>query len=353
MRNKAFNFSPLVIFCLLLTAAACQTQTATEASRININASARNSSDAAAISQTNELQTNQSASGSRMQCAPEKLQSADVLTIDFPKTPHGGFVEIVTPDEKFIFLSSEQNDELLEDAKAADVSPYYSAEELASLAQFKLDTATATTVDYEQKSSNGKHQKTKIFSRSGWYTIKLSETHFEQDDPLITAECRVYFADSLAANSQPKDAAANGQNAGEELIDAIKTLKGELRLVKQIGDDDAGQVDIKLGDKILWEAPYQTASFKEINAANAPNLFLVFLDTDSLQCIGKFVVVDLSLEAAKISEEFGNCSDAPQITYRNQTLTLTFPDGTKDVGKYKIGKKEVWQYLGGRLKKLS
>lgn len=352
MKNKAFNFSPLVIFCLLILTAACRTQTATESNRINVNAPGQNLVDGAA-SRTTEFQTNKADSRSAMKCAPEKLKQADVLTIDFHKTPHGGFMEIVTPARQFIFLSSEQNDDLLENAKAASASPYYSAEEFASLAQLKLDTATATTVDYEQKPLNGKHATTKIFSKTGWYTIKLSETHFEQDDPLITAECRVYFSNSSASNSEPEDTTATGQTAGEdELIDSIKTVKGELQLIKQVEDDYARQVFIKLGGKVLLEVPYETASFKEIAGENPQTVFLVFLGTDSLMCIGKFVVVDLS-QTAKVTEEFGNCSDAPRVAYLNQTLTLTFPDGTKDDGKYKIGKKEVWQYRSGKLKKLS
>lgn len=353
MRNKAFNFSPLVIFCLLILITACRTQTATEINVINGRISGQNSTDTTAGNQTNELQTNKVGFASAMKCAPEKLEPADVLTIDFPKTPHGGFMEIITPARKFIFLTAEQTDELLENAKAADVSPYYSAAEFVSLARLNLDTGTATTIDYERKPTGGKYAKTKIFSQSGWYSIKLSETHFEQDDPLITAECRVYYGDSSPANRKTREFTSAGQTAGkDELIDSVKTSKGELRLVKQIEDEDAAQVFIKLGDQILLEAPYETADFKKVAGENAPNLFLVFLGTDSLQCIGKFVVVDLS-QAAKVSKEFGNCSDAPQIIYQNQTLTLTFPDGAKDDGKYKIGKKEVWQYRGGQLKKLS
>lgn len=352
MRNKASNFSPLLIFCLLILTAACRTQTATEINAINVSAPAQNSVDAAGTNYTKGLEADRAGSAAAMECAPEKLESAGVLTIDFPKTPHGGFMEIITPDRRFIFLSSEKNDALLEDAKAAGASPYYSAAEFASLARLKLDTATATTVDYERKPADGKHPKTKIFSKIGWYTIKLGETHFEQDDPVITAECRVYFGDSSAVDSEAKEAAADAQDDREgELIDSVKTAKGELRLVKRI-EDDAPRVYIELGDRVLHEAPYQTADFKEIAGGNAPNLFLVFLGMDSLQCIGKFVVVDLS-QAAAASEEFGNCSDAPQIIYQNQTLTMTFPDGTKTDGKYKIGKKEIWQYRGGRLKKLS
>lgn len=357
MKYQAFNLPPVVklhlIFCLLFFIHACQTPTATESSRININAPAHNPIGAAATSRIDEPLTNRHVSASAMRCAPEKLKPADVLIVNFSENPHGGFVEIVTPDEKFIFLSSEPNDKLFEDARRANASPFYSSAEFAALAQLKLDTAAATTVDYEQKNQNGKYPNTKIFSKTGWYTIKLSETDFEQDDPVITAECRVHFGDFAAADSEPKNIAAGAQNAGEESLDSIETSKGKLRLVQRIEDVDAAQVLIKLGDRILLETPHQTADFKDIAGANAQNLFLVFLGADSLECIGKFVVVDLSQAAAKTSAEFGNCSDAPRVEYQNQTLTMTFPDGTRTGGKYRIGKKEVWQYRGGRLKKLS
>ena len=108
----------------------------------------------------------------------------------------------------------------------------------------------------------------------------------------------------------------------EELIDSIKTPKGELQLTKQVEGDYARQVSVKLSGKVLLKTPYQTVGFREIAGENAQTVFLVFLGTDSLACIGKFVVVDLS-PMAKVTEEFGNCSDAPCLPRPN--FEIDFP----------------------------
>jgi hypothetical protein len=81
------------------------------------------------------------------------------------------------------------------------------------------------------------------------------------------------------------------------------------------------------------------------------NLVVFFVGSEAVSCIGQFFIVDVSNKKPLITEKFGNCSNNPHIDYRNQTLTLTFPQGASN-DYYKTGDKEVWQYYNGKLRKL-
>lgn len=147
-------------------------------------------------------------------------------------------------------------------------------------------------------------------------------------------------------------ARAQTQRNEKTEIECIKTVKGDLMLIKHLTDDYVEEVSLKFKDQVLLKAPYQYINIRGKFGGQTKTLFLVFLGTDALVCIGKFVIVDLSGNSPKVTQEFGNCSDAPKIAYTKDSLILNFPDGTKNESKYSIGKKEVWRYSRGVLRKL-
>lgn len=125
-------------------------------------------------------------------CSPQRLRRGDVLTLTMSK-PHGSYLEIITPSKEYIFLSSEDGDKLLEDARKYKPTPYYAASDLAQLSELRIDTAKAMTIDYKGGEVNGKLLLERIFAESGKYKILLSKDSFETDDPTITGQCEVYY----------------------------------------------------------------------------------------------------------------------------------------------------------------
>ncbi len=139
----------------------------------------------------------------------------------------------------------------------------------------------------------------------------------------------------------------------EETIGSAKTVRGELKLVK-ISDGDIERIVIKLGSKLLTEGTNNGAVGGEIYRgfpAKTSKIFLIEFANGSLACNAQFVIVDLSGKSPKVSKEFGNCSDTPKIIYKNQSLTLTFPQG-REKEAYKAGERQVWRYGKGKLQKI-
>lgn len=125
-------------------------------------------------------------------CLPGNLKKGDVLTVSM-KTPHGGFLKIVTPDKKNVFLSEEDGDNLVEEAAKLGAEPYFPQSKFAALNELKLSTSEATTVDYERGEVAGKLRLRPIFMSSGVYKIILSSSSFEQDEPDIEGQCEVNY----------------------------------------------------------------------------------------------------------------------------------------------------------------
>lgn len=148
---------------------------------------------------------------------------------------------------------------------------------------------------------------------------------------------------SIEGNGQVKDC--------ETVLVTKETSMGKLELIRSVSDVEATMVYIKLNDKIIQKLNYESAYLEQSYPQNAPKLFLIGLSTESLVCAVKFVILDLSNSNPKVTEEFGNCGDAPKINYLNQTLTLDFPQGERG-NKYTIGKRQVWIYKSGKLKRL-
>jgi hypothetical protein len=158
-------------------------------------------------------------------------------------------------------------------------------------------------------------------------------------------------------------ARAQAGGASEEVMDTAQTPAGELSLVRRREREGAAVVVIKLGGRVVAEKgaspegdAYEGASFAGLYPRGAPRYALVGFSTGALVCGAKFTIVDLSrgAAAAKATEDFGNCSDAPRVSYRRGLLTVTFPAGPRrrDPGTHYVGPGQVWSYGGGRLRKV-
>jgi len=143
----------------------------------------------------------------------------------------------------------------------------------------------------------------------------------------------------------------------ESLREFVRTSKGILKIEedsKTIGDLPAEFKSLTLNKKLIFRYVNNAGEFVSIEKyfpLKRPNLIIFFIGSEAVSCIGQFFIVDVSNKKPLITERFGNCSNNPQIDYRNQTLTLTFPQGaTNDY--YKTGDKKVWQYYNGKLRRL-
>lgn len=165
------------------------------------------------------------------------------------------------------------------------------------------------------------------------------------------------FAALLGLGAPP----ARARVPQEDVMDTAQTPAGELSLVRR-REGGSTTVIIKLGGRMLAEKAaspdgyaYESASFRGLYPRAAPRYALVSFMTGALVCGAKFTVVDLSREgAAKASRDFGNCSDAPRVSYRRGSLTLTFPAGPRewDHSSHYVGPGEVWSYGNGRLRRV-
>ena len=123
-------------------------------------------------------------------CSPNKVRLGETLVLTM-KQPHGGYLEVVTPKKRRLFLSEADGDELVEDGKRSGAEPIFAATEFAKLTELEINTAKATTVDYDKNKIDGEFQLSKIFVEPGKYKILLSLDSFEQDDPTIMGKCVV------------------------------------------------------------------------------------------------------------------------------------------------------------------
>jgi hypothetical protein len=164
----------------------------------------------------------------------------------------------------------------------------------------------------------------------------------------------------LAALCGVGEARAQTGGAPEEVMDTARTPAGELSLVRRREAEGAVTVVIKLRGRVVAEKgsspqgeAYEGASFRGVYPQNAPRYALVSLSVGALVCAARFTIIDLSREeAAHVTRDFGNCSDAPRAAYRRGTLTITFPAGPRkrDPGAHYVGPGQVWSYSYGRLR---
>lgn len=166
----------------------------------------------------------------------------------------------------------------------------------------------------------------------------------------------------LAAPHGVGEARAQTDGVAEELLDTVQTPAGELILVRR-REGEAKTIVIKLNGRAVAEKgasrdgyAYESASFNGLYPRAAPRYALVSFMTGALVCAAKFTIVDLSrgTAAARATEDFGNCSDVPRVSYRRGSVTLTFPAGPRDWDhrSHYVGPREVWSYSNGRLRRV-
>ncbi|HEY0100514.1 MAG TPA: hypothetical protein VGB76_16330 [Pyrinomonadaceae bacterium] len=121
---------------------------------------------------------------SRLGCAPRKLFRGDSLRLTM-SVPHGGDLAIVAPGDGYFLLSFWQPDKT--DARQS----LFDWEAFKSRRQLTLDTARLKAKPWVA----GRDEPEPVFSRTGWYRVRLSE-NLETDDGTPVSECRVYYVNA-------------------------------------------------------------------------------------------------------------------------------------------------------------
>jgi len=107
-------------------------------------------------------------------CSPRKLWLGETLTLRM-SVPHGRDLAVISPDRRFLWLRYwEPNDQEI-------TAQWYAFEKEKRL---KLVTS-------EAKGNSGTTDDL-IFTKTGWYSIRLSY-NLETDDGTPFSECRVYY----------------------------------------------------------------------------------------------------------------------------------------------------------------
>ncbi len=117
----------------------------------------------------------------KLRCAPQKLFRGDTLTLEMA-TPHGGMLAVRAPDGTDFFVVYEPHNE------GPASRPLMDAEKFMKLGQLKLVTDQTKAKPWVY----GRDKNELIFTRTGWYAVRLSE-NLETDDGTPVYQCRVYY----------------------------------------------------------------------------------------------------------------------------------------------------------------
>lgn len=120
----------------------------------------------------------------RLSCAPRKVFRGDSLRLTM-SVPHGGDLAVIAPGGDYFFLSFWQPD------KTDAQQPIFDWEAFKSRRQLALDTARLKTKPYIA----GRDEPELVFTRTGWYRVRLSE-NLATDDGTPVSECRVYYVNA-------------------------------------------------------------------------------------------------------------------------------------------------------------
>ena len=108
-------------------------------------------------------------------CSPRKLRRGGTLVLTM-SAPHGRDLAIISPDDRFSWLRSWEP----QDGEAT--ARWYAFEKVRRL---ELSAAEVTG-----KASH--HNNELIFTKTGWYRVRLSD-NLETDDGTPFYECKVYY----------------------------------------------------------------------------------------------------------------------------------------------------------------
>lgn len=253
--NKTFIFL-LFIFCV----SACRSETAVLVNQNTANQSVVSTSDASNTAKTTvEKSSTKAASyGEITNCAPEKFGRGAKVVVSL-KTPNGGYLTIEregkNPD--YFLLSEPEDSEQQKTAAASDALPFWTTENLRTLPRIELNSSEARAVNLSKLNNQGEGKAELIFSQTGWYKILLSDENFEQDDPVITGQCRVFY--DASASSLPKQAQTKN-TTGNNLIkwnSKTKSLSFETQL--EVENDQPIAILIN-GSRIVIRAGEESAN---------------------------------------------------------------------------------------------
>lgn len=119
-----------------------------------------------------------------LSCAPRKIFRGDSLKLKM-SVPHGGDLAIVAPGGDYFLISFWQPD------KTAARQPLFDWEEFKSKRQLVFDTSRLKV----QPWMAGRDENEPVFTKTGWYRVRLSE-NLETDDGTPVSECRVYYVNA-------------------------------------------------------------------------------------------------------------------------------------------------------------
>lgn len=239
--NKMFIFL-LFIFCV----SACRTDTVAPVNQNTVNQSVVSTSDFSnsAKPTVENSATKATSNGEITNCAPEKFTRGAKLVINL-KTPNGSYLAIEREGTKpdYFLLSDEEDSESQKLAATADALPFWTTATLKTLKRIELDSTEARAVSLSKLDKQGKGKAELIFSQTGWYKILLSDENFEQDEPVITGQCRVFYD---AASAEPQNAPKTQNTIGKNLIkwnSKIKSQSFETQLELENDQPTAFRID--------------------------------------------------------------------------------------------------------------
>lgn len=237
----------MFIFLLFIFyVSACRTDTVAPVNQNIVNqsvVSTSNFSNAAKTTVGNHS-TKAVSSGEIINCAPEKFGRGAKLVINL-KNPNGGYLAIEREGKKpdYFLLSDEGDSQLQKLAASADSLPFWTTATLKTLKRIELDSTEVRAVSLSKLDKRGKGKAELIFSQTGWYKILLSDENFEQDEPVITRQCRVFYD---AASAESQNALKTQNTAGKNLIkwnSKIKSQSFETQLELENDQPTAFRID--------------------------------------------------------------------------------------------------------------
>ena len=117
----------------------------------------------------------------KLTCSPSKLFRGDTLSLDMA-VPHGGDLAVRAPDGTDFFVVYQAHDEGPGAASLMDPDKFMKVGQL----ELVTDKTKARPWVY------GRDKNELIFTRSGWYSVRLSE-NLQTDDGTPVYQCRVYY----------------------------------------------------------------------------------------------------------------------------------------------------------------
>lgn len=245
------------IFCI----SACRSETTVSVDQNTTDQSVVSTSNASNTTKTTVEESSRKTAlyGEITNCAPEKLGRDAKLVVSL-KTPNGGYLAIEREGKNpgYFLLSEPKNSEQQKSSAVADALPFWTTENLRTLPRIELDSSGARAVNLSKLNNQGEGKAELIFfSQTGWYKIFLSDENFEQNDPVITGQCRVFYDASSTYSPKPTQ---TKNTTGSNLIkwsNKIKSLSFETQLAVENDQPTAFHIN---GSRIVIRAGEESAN---------------------------------------------------------------------------------------------